>query len=188
MPSPGLNQLVWAHSWVSSSVPRSTHQNRIKSAKMCKWLSFWGNANGEGRQTPEKDGRAPDRYTGASLKKRKRVDGNDSDTGESKDGLPAQSGSSGQGCHSRIPISADWAPVRLPDVLGQGAGAASRTCASEPAQLWASDHRIRGPGQPCPLQLLRTTSAQNRARYRRSVWSGAGGVGGKPERAALRLF
>lgn len=122
MASPGLNQLIWIHSWVSSSVPRSTHQNRIKSAK----TSFWGNANGEWGRKPGKDGRAS-RPLHRSLT-----------VGEEEGQMEMTQTQDGprkvcRGCQSPqakaaiwgAPVSPARVPLGLPDVLSHGPGAAT---------------------------------------------------------------
>lgn len=97
MPSPGLNQLIWLHSWVSSSVPRSTQQNRIKSAKISLGRCWWGMEEKARKwwESYQTTTQVPQRRRG------RESDGNDSDTGQSKEGLPRLSESSGQSCHPR---------------------------------------------------------------------------------------
>lgn len=97
MPSPGLNQLIWLHSWVSSSVPRRTQQNRIKSAKISLGRCWWGMEEKARKwwESYQTTTQVPQRRRG------RESDGNDSDTGQSKEGLPRLSESSGQSCHPR---------------------------------------------------------------------------------------
>ena len=122
-------------------------------------------------------------------------DGNDSDTGESKDGLPGQSESSGQGCHLRIShlrrlgprpspwCAQSWSRSSQQDVcLRAGAALGFRSphprswSAVPPAAAGlhgcAKDHQRTEQGSIPPLSLKQ----------------GGGRGGEKPERAALRLF
>lgn len=185
MPSPGLNQLIWIHSWVSSSVPRSIHQNRIKSAK----TSFWGNADGEWGRKPGKDGRAskPLHRSLTVGEEEGQMEMTQTQDGPRKVGRGCQSPQAKAAIWG-APVSPARVPLGLPDVFSHGPGAAMGSVPQSSPQLWVSDQHPWSRSATLPVAAELQGVCLGPPAHRTGLYvvpqskAGQGEVGGKKTR------